>query len=144
MDQFAGLFQHIFCMERVIAYELRFLSYLVYTVFSSPIMESVMRKSYIPLFIPHPLSQSLGPAHNFEHLLFEKIENLEMEVEKIKILFSLQNLLKALSNAVILSYHSLESVHGTRRTRRMKFQNWQCMDLGSISLTPYLNTTRAY
>ena len=89
------------------------------------------------MILPYPIDRYPAvqePAQNFEHLLFEKMENLEMEVEKIKIVFSLQNLLKVLPNAVILSYHSLESVHGARRTVHLKFENWQCMDLLELSL----------
>ena len=52
-----------------------------------------------------------------------------MIVPNFKVVFSLQNLLKVLNSAVILRYHSLESVHGAWRTRRMKFENWQSMDL---------------
>ena len=40
----------------------------------------------------------------------EKMENLEIHFEKIKILFSLQNVLKVLNNAVILLCWDLESV----------------------------------
>ena len=116
-------------MERTIAYQLQSCSYLVQTTSGSPIMESVMRRSYIPLFIPHCPSPSLGPVQNFEILLFEKIENLEIHFEKIKILFSLQSLLKVRGSAVILRYWSLETVHGARRTRRMKFEIWKHMDL---------------
>ena len=97
-------FRTFFCMERTIAYQLQSCSYLVQTTSGSPIMESVMRRSYIPLFIPHCPSPSLGPVQNTEILLFEKIENLEIHFEKIKILFSLQNLLKVRGSAVILRY----------------------------------------
>ena len=66
----------------------------------------------------------LVPLYFFGNLLFEKMESLEIHFEKIKILFSLQNLLKVLAFAVILRPWSLESVHGARRTVHLKFWNW--------------------
>ena len=42
------------------------------------------------------------PLYFFGNLLFEKMESLKIHFEKIKILFSLQNLLKVLAFAVIL------------------------------------------
>ena len=69
------------------------------------------------------------PHHNIENSLFEKMEDLEIHFEKSKNWFSLQNLLKVRGSAVILRYWSLETVHGARRTRRMKFEIWKFMDL---------------
>ena len=51
----------------------------------------------------------------------EKMENLEIHFEKSKILFSLQNLLKVLNNAVILLCWDLESVVWARRSKQLKF-----------------------
>ena len=44
------------------------------------------------------------PHHKIENSLFEKMEDLEIHIEKLKILFSLQNLLKVRGSAVILRY----------------------------------------
>ena len=44
------------------------------------------------------------PHHNIENSLFEKMEDLEIHIEKSKMWFSLQNLLKVRSSAVILRY----------------------------------------
>ena len=51
----------------------------------------------------------------------EKMENLEIHFEKSKIVFSLQNLLKVLNNAVILLCWDLESVVWARRSKQLKF-----------------------
>ena len=77
---------------------------------SNFIMDSVLRKSYIALFVPHPQSRSSGVAHNIGNLLFEKMKNLEIHFEKIEISFSFQNVVKVLNSAVILPCWDPKSV----------------------------------
>ena len=56
--------------------------------------------------------------------LLKKTVFLKIVVPNLKILFSLQNLLKVLNNAVILLCRSLESVHGARRTKQKRISRF--------------------
>ena len=77
-----------------------------------------------PIFLWQILVFRSIPSFALSIISSWKVSFSKIQTQKIKILFSLQNLLKVLAFAVILRPWSLESVHGARRTVHLKFENW--------------------
>ena len=57
------------------------------------------------------------------------MENLKMRDQEFRNFIFHLVFLKVLRNAVLLSYHALESVHGARRTKQKKISNFDMADI---------------